>query len=170
MSEPLAQFNVGDFIVHPSYGVGHIVGIEKRQFADQETCLYYKIMLPKRTIWIPVEAQAALGLRLATAKGDLDQYRDLLTSPPAPLNKNYQKRHLELVARLKEGSFRVICEVVRDLTARSWQNALGSKDMATLQKTRESLYQEWATAAGISTSEAIKEVEALLRTTQQEFG
>jgi hypothetical protein len=38
-----------------------------------------------------------------------------------------------------------------------------------LQKTRESLYQEWATAAGVSKTEAIKEVESLLLATRQAY-
>jgi CarD family transcriptional regulator len=163
------QFKVGDYVVHPAYGVGHIIKIEEKQFSEKGTRLYYKVTLPKRTIWIPVEAQGALGFRLVTAKTDLDQYRALLKSRPVPLNKNHHRRHLELVSRLKQGSFQVVCEVVRDLTAWGWRKPLGPTDTATLQKTRESLYQEWATAAGVSIAEAIKEVESLLLATRQAY-
>jgi len=104
---------------------------------------------------------------LVTVKSELEQYRNLLKSPPVPLHKNHHRRHLELVSRLKQGSFQVVCEVVRDLTAWGWRKPLGQTDTSTLQKTRESLYQEWATAAGVSMVEAIKEVESLLRTTRQ---
>lgn len=106
-------------------------------------------------------------LRLATAKSDLDQYRNLLKSPPVPLEKNHHRRHLELINRLKQGSFRDVCEVVRDLTAWGRRKPLGQTDTATLQKTRESLYQEWAAAAGVSTMEAIKEIDSLLVTARQ---
>ena len=34
-----------------------------------------------------------------------------------------------------------------------------------LAKTRKSLYEEWATAAGFSIAEAIKEIDSLLRLT-----
>jgi hypothetical protein len=46
---------------------------------------------------------------------------------------------------------------------------LGQQDATTLKKTRQSLVEEWATSAGISRSEAVQEVEALLQTTQQAF-
>lgn len=161
------QFNAGDFIVHPTYGVGEIVKIEEKRFTEKETNRYYKISLPNRTLWVPVESDIATELRLVTARSELGQYRKLLISPPAPLDTNYQKRHLELVKRLNEGSFRALCEVVRDLTARGWRKPLGQQDAATLKKTRQSLVEEWATSAGISTAEAVKEVEALLQTTQQ---
>jgi CarD family transcriptional regulator len=163
------QFNVGDFVVHPAYGVGRIVKIEKKQFSERGTRLYYKVALLKNTIWIPVEVQTTIGLRLVTAKSDLDQYRDLLKSSPAPIPKNHHQRHLDLISRLKQGSFQVVCEVVRDLTAWGWRKPLGPTDKATLQKTRERLHQEWATAAGVPITEAIQEIDSLLRTSRQAF-
>jgi CarD family transcriptional regulator len=165
--ELLMQFKVGDFIVHPIYGLGHLVKIEEKQFSEIETCLYYEISLPRSTIWIPVEAQATIGLRLVTDKSDLDHYRDLLRSRPVPLHKDHRQRHLELVSRLNQGSFQVVCEVVRDLTACGWRKPLNQTDTVTLKKTQESLYQEWATAAGVSITEAIREVKSLLQATQQ---
>jgi len=163
------QFKAGDFVVHPVYGMGHIAKIEEKQFSEKEVRLYYKITLPKFSMWIPVAAQRAIKLRPVTTKNDLDQYRNLLKGYPVPLPKNHHRRHLELVSRLKEGSFQVVCEVVRDLTAWGWRKPLGRTDTATLKKTRESLYQEWATAAGVSMAEAIKEVESLLLATQQAY-
>jgi RNA polymerase-interacting CarD/CdnL/TRCF family regulator len=131
--------------------------------------LYYKITRPKHTMWIRVEAQEATGLRLVTAKSELGQYRNLLKSPPVPLEKNHQQRHLELVSRLRQGSFQGVCEVVRDLTAWSWRKPLGQTDTTTLQKSRDSLYEEWATSAGVSITEASKEIDALLLTTQPAY-
>jgi CarD family transcriptional regulator len=163
------QFKIGDFIVHPVYGVGRIINIEEKQFSEKGACLYYKAALPRRIVWVPLEANGAVGLRLVTAKCDLDQYRTLLKSRPVPLNKNHHRRHLELVTRLRQGSFQEVCEVVRDLTAWGWRKPLGPTDTATLQKTRESLYQEWAAAAGVSKTEAIREVESLLLATRQAY-
>jgi RNA polymerase-interacting CarD/CdnL/TRCF family regulator len=164
--ELLIRFKVGDFVVHPVYGLGHLIKIEEKQFSEMRARLYYQLTLPKSTVWIPVEAQANIGLRLVTARSDLDQYRDLLKSRPAPLHKDHKRRHLELVSRLNQGSFQVMCEVVRDLTAWGWRKSLNRTDAVTLKKTQESLYQEWATAAGVSMAEAIKEVKSLLQTTQ----
>ena len=95
--------------------------------------LYYQITLPNSTVWIPVEAQAAIGLRLVTARSDLDQYRVLLKSRPVPLHKDHKQRHLELVTRLNQGSFQVVCEVVRDLTAWGWRKSLNRTDLESVQ-------------------------------------
>jgi len=160
------QFKAGDPVVHPTHGIGYIVGIEEKIFTREEAQPYYKVKLPKRNLWLPVETQKASGLRLMTAKSELDQYRNLLKSPPIPLEKNHHRRHLDLVSRLKQGSFKIICEVVRDLTAWSRRKPLGQTDTALLRKTRQSLYQEWASAADISTTEAIKEIDSLLLATR----
>jgi len=164
------QFKVGDVVVHPAYGIGHIVKIEEKLFSKKGTArLYYQITMPNRnTIWTPVEVQEANGLRLVTAKSDLDRYRNLLKSRPVPLEKNHQQQHLELVSRLKQGSFQVTCEVVRDLTVSGWQKPLGVTSKALLRKTQERLYQEWAMAADMSIAEATEEIDTLLQKTTQE--
>ena len=168
--KPLKQFKVGDFVVHPVYGVGHIVQIEEKQFSEKVSRLYYRVaLLPKHTIWVPVETYERTGLRPGTTKNQLDQYRDLLKRRPVALPKKYDQRQRELLSRLHQDSFQVICEVVRDLTAWNWRKPLGSMDIATLQKTRESLYREWATAAGITTTEAIKEIDTLLMANRQAY-
>lgn len=157
------QLNIGDLVVHPAFGIGHIAEIEEKQFSAQgPTRQYYKITRLQHTMWIRVGAEEASGLRLVTASSDLDQYRDLLSSPPVALNTDQQQRQLELDSRLQEGSFRGVCEVMRDLTAWNLLKPLGQADTTTLQKTRVSLYEEWATAAGVSNIEASKEVDTLL--------
>jgi len=162
-------FNVGDIVVHPAHGVGQIVKVEEKRFSGKEAGLYYEVMLQKSTIWVPVEAQGASSLRGLTDKRDLAQYRNVLKGRPALLDTDSHKRHLELVQRLRQGSFQVKCEVVRDLTARSWYKPLNEFDSNSLRKVREDLCQEWATAEGISLSEASTEVGALLWEAQQAY-
>ena len=163
------QFKIGDLVGFPTYGIGHIKEIEEKNFSEQGARLYYKIALSNRTIWIPVEAHEVSGLRLITAKSDLDYYRSLLKSPPVPLEKNYYRRHNDLTSRLKQGSFQVMCEVVRDLTGSGWQKPLGRSDATLLQETRKRLLQEWATSASVSMAKATSEIDTLLLESRQVY-
>jgi RNA polymerase-interacting CarD/CdnL/TRCF family regulator len=133
------QLKVGDLVVHPAFGVGHIVKIEEKQFsAKKAACLYYRGTFgtfPETSVWTPVEAQETSSLRLVTAKSDLDQYRYVLKSRPVPSSDEGSLRHTRLVSRLKQGSFQVLCEVVRDLTMSRWQKRLGPADAAILKQT-----------------------------------
>ena len=160
------QFNVGDFVVHRVHGIGHVNKIEEKQFSQKQARVCYQVIWPQRTVWIPIEAKGRRGLRLTTAKRDLDHYRRVLKSQPTTLARNHHRRHRDLVQRLRSGSFEAVCEVVRDLTARGRAKPLGPADLQLLAQTRESLYQEWAMAAEITETEALKEVEALVETGQ----
>lgn len=157
------EFKVGDLVVHPAHGVGKIVRLEKRRFSGVEARLYYEVLMSKSTIWIPTDTSRSGGLRPLTAKSDLARYRDLLKSRPNILDVNHRKRSEELAYRLRQSSFQVTCEIVRDLTARSWKKHLCESDNALLHRVRERLYQEWSASEGITLDKAIQEVEALLQ-------
>ena len=163
------QLKIGDLVVHPAFGLGYIVELEEKQFYQEGLHLYYKIARHQQSMWIRVEAQESSGLRRVTAKSELTHYRDVLKSPPVPLNINQQQRQLDLVSRLKQGSFEGVCEVMRDLTAWGWQKPLDQADTTTLQKTRDSLSEEWATMAAISPIEARQELDSLLLTTRPAY-
>lgn len=163
------DFRTGDEVVHPNYGVGNIMRVEERQLAEAETRLYYVLAFGKTTVWLPVDTGAASTLRLVTAPCDLDHYRTLLKSRPVELNSDYKKRRLDINEQLAHGSFQVICEIVRDLTALSWRRTLTGIDASLLSKVRTNLWEEWAASTGQPLPEAIQEVTTLLQAGEQTY-
>jgi len=157
------RFKVGDSVVHPSHGVGRIVGLEVQKFMAAEGQLFYEITTSKSTVWVPVDAGPDGGLRRLSSKQELAHCRRLLQKPPSRLEPDHRKRQLELAARLRGGSFQTLCEVVRDLTARGRAKPLNEADSAALRRARAALLQEWAASAGVSPSEAAAEVDGLLQ-------
>jgi CarD family transcriptional regulator len=161
------SFQVGDCVVHPAHGVGHVVKMEKKKFFGNKERLYYEVNTDKCTVWVPVEDYEELGLRPLTPKTNLAQYRDVLKAAPNELDPDYRSRHAAVVGQLKEGSFQDLCEVVRDLTALSWEKPLNESDSTTLQKAYDNLCAEWAVASGLTLPDAIQEIEALLQDAQR---
>ena len=157
------EFKSGDDVVHPTYGVGNILRLEERQLAEAELRLYYVLATDKGTVWVPVQSDGSNILRAVTRKQELDQYRALLKSRPTVLERDHKKRRLDINERLKRGSFRALCEVVRDLTSAGWYRPISETDAGLLKKTRDNLWREWAAAAGMSMPEVIQEVSALLQ-------
>jgi RNA polymerase-interacting CarD/CdnL/TRCF family regulator len=160
------EFQVGDMVFHPVHGVGHIVRIAERRFIEDHARLYYEIASEKSTVWMPIEASAAIGLRRVTAKRELARYRSVLKSRPAALDDDHGKRRLYIANQLRAGSLQIVCQVVRDLTARGWRRRLTQLDTDTLRKARAELEQEWAAAEGTSVADAGTEIDALLRDRQ----
>lgn len=156
------EFQVGDAVIHPVHGVGQIVGIAEKRFIEDRSRLYYEIATEKSTVWLPIESSDAIGLRRVVAKRELVRYRNTLKSRAAPLNDDHGKRQMEIATRRKAGSLKILCEVVRDLTARGARKRLTQLDTDTLRKARAELEQEWAAAAGISITDASAEIDALL--------
>ena len=157
------EFKVGDDVVHPSHGVGRIVGLEERELGTGGLRWYYKLVIGTSTIWMPVQASGATGLRAVTRSQDLDQYRTTLSGRPARLNRDYKQRRLDLSERLTHSSFQVICEIVRDLSALGWSRPMGDSDATMLKRVHQNLWREWAAATGQSEQDAIREIESLLR-------
>jgi RNA polymerase-interacting CarD/CdnL/TRCF family regulator len=162
------SYNIGDWVVHPIHGVGHIIGMERKQFDQAAGQLYYEVAITQGTLWVSADIPVA-GLRGVIAKGDLPHYRMVLKGSPGLLDKDYHQRRDELRGRLKQGTFQVKCEVVRDLTAHGWPKRLGEVDSALLRGARESLCQEWAASEAVTVAEATHEVEALLHEAQQRY-
>ena len=164
------EFKIGDSVVHPIYGVGRVVRMDKKSFTTTtEPRLYYEVSTAKTTVWVPAETFEASGLRRLTTKVDLSVYRDLLKGRPLSLDKDHARRRLELIERMKQGSFKALCELVRDLTARGWSKPLGGADAASLRKAHDHLCQEWAAAEGVPLAEATQEVDAFLLEAKKSF-
>jgi len=158
----MLEFRSGEDVIHAGFGLGNIVRLEERQLAEAETRRYYVLAFDKTTVWVPIDALDVGKLRAVTGRQELDEYRALLKSRPGPLERDHHKRRAEINLRLAQGSFRVICEVVRDLSAMGWYRRIGETDAGLLQKVRDNLRREWAAASGLSLPEAILEVDTLL--------
>lgn len=154
-------FKADEQAVHPRHGIVRIVKLEARTFGAGPERQYYQLEIPTGTVWVQVEDYSS-GLRQLIANKDLAAYRDLLASTPMPLAADHRQRQNELALRLKDGSFKARCELVRDLTACSWQKGLNDSFSFMLRNAHHAVCTEWAAAAGLSIVEATNEVDALL--------
>jgi RNA polymerase-interacting CarD/CdnL/TRCF family regulator len=157
------QFQVGTIVVHPAYGLGKVVGIEMIEYMGAKARPYYNVMLENGNIWMRADHSEDVSIRPLISNEELEDYRKILSSEPQPLLEDRHKRNSENKTRLKSASFKILCEMLRDLTAFGWEKKLNDYDSAALRKVSASLIQEWSMAAGISLDEAQNEVKALLQ-------
>ena len=162
-------FKAGDFIVHPTYGVGNILRLEEKRLVEDQPRWYYVVVVDKSTLWVPFDENNTAGLRAVTPKKDLDRYRAVLKSQPGALERDHHKRRTLINERTKQGSFQSLCEAVRDLSAQSWKRPLSDADLTLLQRLSHSLNREWAASAGVPLPEAAAEVQALLQEAKQTY-
>ncbi|HZY46065.1 MAG TPA: CarD family transcriptional regulator [Anaerolineae bacterium] len=163
------EFRSGDHAVHPTHGVGNILRREEKQLAGSASLPYYLLAVGTTIVWVPIAADGSTSLRAVTTKRELEQYRKLLKSRPSTIEREHKQWRFDTNARLTHGTFKVLCEVVRDLTSLGWYRTIGEIDSGMLQKVRNNLRREWAAAAGLSLQDAIQEVDALLIAGRDEF-
>jgi RNA polymerase-interacting CarD/CdnL/TRCF family regulator len=163
------SFAVGSRVVLPVFGLGHIAGLVAKSFSGAQEQQYYEVTVQQSTVWVLTSTAAGRGMRSVTPKAQLDRYRRVLRSRPAPLTADHRQRQMELANRLKIGLFQDTCEIVRDLSARGWTKPLNETDSSALRKAREGLHQEWAAADGVPVAQAAEEVNALLLASKKAF-
>lgn len=160
-------YQINDCVVHPTHGVGHVVALVSRRFFDAESRMYYEIAIQRNTVWVPVDAVVASGLRPLMAKTELEHYRQVLRSCPSPLTPDHHQRHLELRKRLKTGLLQDLCEVMRDLSARRWRKPLTEQDTSLFRRVRDSVCVEWAAISEVPVPAAAQEIDELLQEGQR---
>ena len=160
------QFHVGDKVVHPVHGVGTIKTFTKQLFVGEKARQYYEVITGGATIWVPINGQGSTVLRRIGLKNSLTECRRLLRGHPVPLVQNRQLRQLEIANRLKGRALPELCEMVRDLRARSRQRLLGITEDNLLRKISKALCDEWAAVDGVTAQTALYEIESLLQEEQ----
>ena len=156
------QFQVGDRVVHPVHGVGIIKTFSKQLLSGEQAHEYYQVTTGTTTVWVPINAEGFAGLRKIAPKESLNECRRLLKGHPVLLDQNRQLRQLEIAKRLKGKLLPELCEMVRDLRARSRQRPLGITEDNLLRKIYKALGDEWAAVDGVPTQTALHEIESLL--------
>jgi CarD family transcriptional regulator len=114
-------FQIGDTVIHPSYGAGTVVGIGKLQ------CLgsgkpYYSIELSdgsKTRVWVPVRDAGKRGVRHPTPVSQLGQVWHVLRAGPEAMSPDHDKRNESLQEKLRGGDVFRVAEAVRDMF---WEN------------------------------------------------
>lgn len=156
------DFHVGDQVVHPQHGVGYVAKLENREFEPGTIREYYEIALMNgSTVWVPMDLSIS-GLRKLTSRSEITRCRKILESRPAPLEEDARYRQAGLAARLKKGTIRTQCEVVRDLYAYGEHRSLNGTIGIFYKAAQDVLCQEWSVVEDIPITIAAQEIERLL--------
>ena len=114
-------FQLGDTIIHPGYGAGTVVDIEKLLCLGSDKP-YYSIELSdgsKTRVWVPVGDAGKRGVRRPTPMSQLGQIWRVLGAGPETLSSDHDSRYESVREKLRGGDVFRVAEVVRDMF---WEN------------------------------------------------
>jgi CarD family transcriptional regulator len=159
----MAEFKIGDKLLHPLYGAGTVVAIEEQR--DNGTVRQYyviELVRPTGRLLTRVDRAEQMGLRKPISKKDRAKLLRILSGTPTTLPEDYPKRRKKINERLREGSFVEIGQVVRDLAWRKSEGNATMGDRRLLKRAKEVLAEELAASNGVAKEEAMVRIESVI--------
>jgi RNA polymerase-interacting CarD/CdnL/TRCF family regulator len=114
------MFQIGDVVVHPSYGPGKVKDIEKLMCLGMNK-RYYEIELlsdPDTLVWVSVPDAKQVGVRYPVSESKLRQIWRVLSTKPELLPKDYKERYELVKHKFYSRDVLQIAEALRDLAWR----------------------------------------------------
>lgn len=153
------MFSIGDRVVHPVYGAGTIVAIEKRQEAERLTS-YYVIPTeaPSANLLIPIDRAIDLGLREAITNEDADEIVKILSDEPA--EDAVSMDLAKLGKSIKWNDPIALAKLVRDGTVRAKESRLPMSEKKVLKRAQRLLAGELSLVTG----QSLDSIEMMMQT------
>lgn len=154
-------FEVGDKVVHRSYGSGEIVQLDRKELSGH-SALYYVVKIRDLTLWVPAIDNEVGNLRPPTPAADFQHLFAILTGPGEPLPDDRLDRKQIISDMMKEGSLESICRVICNLNLQQRTKKLNENDIQVMSRARQFLLSEWQLAFSVSPQQAERELDELL--------
>jgi RNA polymerase-interacting CarD/CdnL/TRCF family regulator len=154
-------FEVGDKVVHRSYGPGEIIQLDRKELSGQ-SALYYVVKIRDLTLWVPASDNEEGNLRLPTPAAEFQRLFAILTGPGEPLPEDRLDRKQKINDLMKDGTLASICRVICDLNLQGRTKKLNDHDVQILERARQFLLSEWQLAFSVSPQQAQRELDDLL--------
>ena len=162
------RFEVGDCVVYPGYGVGHIVGQEERAMnGDSRTFLVisFKEAENESKVMIPVSNTGDVGLRAPSPKKEAKKALDLLSDGSMEVPAGWKDRFAAHGDMLARGDILSVAQVLKTLWVLNRKKPLSFREKKMYQKALLLMSSEVALILGKSREETeaqiLKKLEKL---------
>ena len=155
------NFQVGDKVVHWSYGPGQVIQVDEKRISGRND-VYYVVRVRDLTLWVPVDGATLHSLRPPTSKREFRRLFEILRGPGERLSDDRLERKAHLTGHMRDGTLESICRAIRDLSTFSYRKKLNDYDAALLERARKFLLDEWEISFSVSVSDAQRQLDLLL--------
>jgi CarD family transcriptional regulator len=157
-------FKATDFVVYPAHGVGQILSIEEQTVAGASMeCFVIFFAKSKLTVRVPVRKAANIGMRKPSDISSVQGAKHILSETPRKGRGNWSRLAQEYEGKINSGDIFAVAEVARDLF-RLGESGQSFSERQLYVSALDRLCGEIALVDGISTEQAVQELEGLLKT------
>ncbi len=109
-------FQVGDFVVYPSHGVGKMQGIEEHEICGTKVELFViEFNKDHMTLKLPIQKAFSSGLRHVCDKKEMDEALASLATKLKKKKALWSRRAQEYETKINSGKIGSLAEVIREL-------------------------------------------------------
>jgi CarD family transcriptional regulator len=139
------DYNPGDRVVLPPYGVGVVSSIQTKRVANNDLH-YYAVEFPNGTskAYVPVNAPQSVGLRPALEENEVPEIMSRLRSGRVSLPRQWAARHRKVTEILASGDPYRIAALAAELKRWDEERGLPDLDRQAYQRSIKLLAEEIA--------------------------
>lgn len=156
-------FQIGQFIVYPSHGVGQVIGVERYMIDGREaSMLIISFAKDRMTLRIPMEKVLSSNIRPLSSGNEMDKALAFLKTPVKIKKVAWSKKVHEYEEKLHSGDVMAIAEIIRTLYQGVCMDGASYSETQMYYMAMERFISEYALVENINEDVAHKNVEALL--------
>ena len=164
MAANVLSFDVGDYVVYPTHGVGKVLGLENEEVAGFKLELYViSFDSEKMTLRVPIAKIKESGLRKISSKDKMQTAMTALKGRARSKRTMWSRRAQEYEAKINSGDPVSIAEVVRDLHRAADQPDQSYSERQMYEAALERLAAEFALVEKLDLDAATEKLESVLR-------
>lgn len=156
------MYQTGDWIVHTAYGVGQIRKVEKKPIHG-EVVKVFRVKTRDSIFWLPIKNADNDRIRRIAGKKKLKNALDRLGTEPEKIGKNYRSRNNHISEVFSTDSIIKKVDLLRDLLGLRKRKVWSNTENDAAMKIFNQLANEYSIVHEISTSEAQKRINALVK-------
>ncbi len=157
------DFQINDFVVYPSHGVGRIVDEEVQSVAGFELKMYVLTFdKDKMTLKVPKDKIVSTGMRKLSSANTIGKALQVIGGKAKVKRAMWSRRAQDYEQKINSGELILIAEVVRDLHRNDEQREQSYSERQLYEAALERLTREIAAVDGVEEKTAQKKVDKVL--------
>ena len=156
-------FQINDFVVYPSHGVGQIIDEEVQHVAGFELKVYVLTFeKDKMTLKVPKDKILSTGMRKLSSPNIIGKALQVVGGKAKVKRAMWSRRAQDYELKINSGELMKIAEVVRDLHRNDEQREQSYSERQLYEAALERLTREIAAVDGVEEKKAQEKVETPL--------
>ena len=163
VNEPSSKFQIDDYVVYPSHGVGQIVDQENQSVAGTDLSMFViAFKKDKMTLKVPLNKVISTGMRKLSSPSTIGRALEVIGGKAKVKRAMWSRRAQDYEQKINSGELIQIAEVVRDLHRNDEQREQSYSERQLYEAALERLTREIAAVDGVEEKKAQEKVDKVL--------